>query len=102
MLSKRFESIEVNRRTWLHVPSGTLWSTSSDTLRVVNIQKETSFTILKRIYLTILILSEVRLVAFFILKNNDGIASIVVIEYYVIDQIYKNHINTRFTLSTRT
>ena len=30
MLSKRYESTEVNRRTWLHVPSGTHWSTSSD------------------------------------------------------------------------
>ena len=34
MLSKRFESTEVDRRTWLHVPSGTLWSTSSDTHQV--------------------------------------------------------------------
>ena len=31
MLSKRCESTEVDRRDWLHVPSGTLWSTSSDT-----------------------------------------------------------------------
>ena len=30
MLSKRYESTEVDRRTWLHVPSWTLWSTSSD------------------------------------------------------------------------
>ena len=30
------------RRTWLHVPSGTLWSTSSDTHQVVEIYKETS------------------------------------------------------------
>ena len=30
MLSKRYESTEVDRRTWLHVPSGTHWSTSSD------------------------------------------------------------------------
>ena len=42
MLSKRYESTEVNRRTWLHVPSGTHWSTSSDTHQVVDIQKETS------------------------------------------------------------
>ena len=34
MLSKRYESTEVERRTWLHVPSGTLWSTSSDTHQV--------------------------------------------------------------------
>ena len=27
MLSKRYESTEVDRRTWLHVPSGTLFST---------------------------------------------------------------------------
>ena len=33
MLSKRYESNEVDRRTWLHVPSGTLWSTNSDTKR---------------------------------------------------------------------
>ena len=31
MLSKRYESTEVDRRTWLHVPSGTHWATSSDT-----------------------------------------------------------------------
>ena len=42
MLSKRYESTEVHRRTWLHVPSGTLWSTSSDTHQVVEIQIESS------------------------------------------------------------
>ena len=40
MLSKRYESTEVDRRTWLHVPSGTHWSTSSETHQVVEIQKE--------------------------------------------------------------
>ena len=35
MLSKRHESTEVDRKTWLHVPFGTLWSTSSDTRQVV-------------------------------------------------------------------
>ena len=30
MLSKRYESTEVDRRTWLHVPSGTHWSMRSD------------------------------------------------------------------------
>ena len=34
MLSERYESTKDNRRTWLHVPSGTLWSTSSDTNRL--------------------------------------------------------------------
>ena len=42
MLSKRHESTEVDRRTWLHVPSGTLWSISSEPHQVVEIQKETS------------------------------------------------------------
>ena len=42
MLSKRYESTEVDRRTWLHVPSGTHWSTSSDTHQVVVIHIETS------------------------------------------------------------
>ena len=42
MLSKRYESTKVDPRTWLHVPSGTLWSTSSDTHHVCEIQKETS------------------------------------------------------------
>ena len=42
MLSKLYESTEVDRRTWLHMPSGTHWSTSSDTHQVVEIQKETS------------------------------------------------------------
>ena len=27
---KTYESTEVGRKTWLHVPSGTYWSTSSD------------------------------------------------------------------------
>ena len=34
---KRYKSTEVDRRTWLHVPSGTHWSTSSDTHQVVEI-----------------------------------------------------------------
>ena len=34
---KRYESTEVDRTTWLHVPSGTHWSTSSDTRQVVEI-----------------------------------------------------------------
>ena len=42
MLSKRNKTSEVDRRTWLHVPSGTHWSTSSDTHQVVEIQIETS------------------------------------------------------------
>ena len=41
MLSKHYESTEVDRRSWLHVPSGTNWSTSSDTHQVVEIQIET-------------------------------------------------------------
>ena len=39
---KHYESTEVDHRSWLHVPSRTLWSTSSDTLQVVSIEKETS------------------------------------------------------------
>ena len=42
MLSKRYKSTEVDRRTWLHVPSGTPWSTSSDTYQIVEIWIETS------------------------------------------------------------
>ena len=34
MLSKRYESTEVDRRTWLYVLSGTHWSTTSDTNQV--------------------------------------------------------------------
>ena len=37
MLSKRYKSTEVERRTWLHVPSGKLWSTSSDTHQEVEV-----------------------------------------------------------------
>ena len=37
MLSKRYESTEVERKTWLHVPQGKLWSTSSDTHQVVEV-----------------------------------------------------------------
>ena len=40
MLSKRYESTEVDRRTWLHLPSGTPLSTSSDTYQDVEIKKE--------------------------------------------------------------
>ena len=42
MPSKRYESTGVDRRTWLHVPSGTPWSTSSDTHQEVEIKNETS------------------------------------------------------------
>ena len=42
MLSKRCKSTEVDRRTWLHVPSGTPLSTSSDTHQVIEIWIETS------------------------------------------------------------
>ena len=42
MLSKRYETTIVDRRNWLHVPSGTHWSTSSDTHQVVEIHIETS------------------------------------------------------------
>ena len=41
MLFKRYEPTEVDRRICLHVPSGTHWSTSSDTHQVVEIQIET-------------------------------------------------------------
>ena len=41
MLSKRYEPIEVDRRTWLHVPSGNHWSTSSDTQNATNQPKST-------------------------------------------------------------
>ena len=42
MLSKRYEWTEIDRRIWLHVPSGTYWSTSSDTHQEVQIKSETS------------------------------------------------------------
>ena len=42
MFSKPYESIEVDRRTWLYEPCGTPLSTSSDANQVVEIQKETS------------------------------------------------------------
>ena len=42
MFLKRYESTEVDHGTWLHVPLGTHWSTSSDTHLVVEIQEETS------------------------------------------------------------
>ena len=52
MLSKRYELTEVNRGTWLHVPSETPWSTSSDTHQVVEIHRDfylDVYTILNRI-----------------------------------------------------
>ena len=58
MLSKRFESTEIDRRTRLHVSSGTHWSTSSDTHQVVEIQIENRdfyndvYTIFNRIKFT--------------------------------------------------
>ena len=42
MLSKHYKSTEVDCRTWLQLLSGTLWSTSSDTHQVVEMQIETS------------------------------------------------------------
>ena len=39
---KRYGSTEVDLRTWLHVPSRTPWSISSDTHQLVEIWKETS------------------------------------------------------------
>ena len=39
MVSKRHESTEVDRKTWLYVLSVTLWSTSRNTHQVVEIQK---------------------------------------------------------------
>ena len=39
-MQKRYKSAEVDRRICLHVPSGTPWSTSSDTDQVVEIQKD--------------------------------------------------------------
>ena len=42
MLSKRYESTKVDRRTWLYVPSGTHWYSSSDTHHVVEFEIETS------------------------------------------------------------
>ena len=37
MLLKRHESTELERKTWLHVPSGKLLSTSKDTHQVVEV-----------------------------------------------------------------
>ena len=37
MLSQLYESTEVDRTSGLHVHSGTLWSTNSDTHQVVEI-----------------------------------------------------------------
>ena len=48
---KRYKSTKVDRRTWLHVPSGTPWSTSSDTHQVVEIQIETSNKMYTSIYI---------------------------------------------------
>ena len=38
MLSEHYESSEVDRRTWLHVPSGTPCSTNSDPHQVIEIK----------------------------------------------------------------
>ena len=49
---KRNESTEVDRRTWLYVPLGTFWSTSSETHQVVEIWRHffyDVYTILNRI-----------------------------------------------------
>ena len=42
MLFKLYESTEGDRRTLQHEPSGTHWSTSSDTRLLVQIKKEMS------------------------------------------------------------
>ena len=48
MLSRHYESTEVDRKTWLQMPSGTHWSTSSDSQQVVEIQIETLKTFCPR------------------------------------------------------
>ena len=68
MLSKRYESTEVDRRTWLHVPSGTHWSTSSDTHQVVEIQIETS----TKMYTPFLIGLPIRLISFNVFMKREG------------------------------
>ena len=45
MLSKRYESTEIDRITWLHVPSGTHWSTSSYIHQVVEMYKKNGLNI---------------------------------------------------------
>ena len=55
MLSKRYESTVVDRRTWLHVLLGTLWSTSSDTHKVVEIIKRDLYQDVYTIFLPDLI-----------------------------------------------
>ena len=60
MLSKRYESTEVDRRTWQYMPSGTFCSTSSDTYQVVEILKETSklaFVLMLRPFIPELVIS---------------------------------------------
>ena len=57
MLSKRYESTEVDRRTWLNVPSGTHWSTCSDTHQVVEIQIDTSTKMYVLFYVVISVLT---------------------------------------------
>ena len=42
MFLKRYESTKMDCITWLHVPSGTHWSISSDTHQEVEIWKDTS------------------------------------------------------------
>ena len=51
MLSERYESTEVDSRTWLHVASGIVWPTNSDTHQVVEIQNETSTKMYKPFYI---------------------------------------------------
>ena len=38
MLSKRYESTEVDRRTWLHVPSGTQYESTKPASKRTNIR----------------------------------------------------------------
>ena len=45
---KCYESTEVDRRTWLHVPAGTHWSTSIDAHQVIDYYLDI-YTILNRI-----------------------------------------------------
>ena len=51
MPSKRYEYTEVDRRTWLHLPSMTVLSTNSDTHFEVEIQEGTSSKMYKPLYI---------------------------------------------------
>ena len=65
---KRNETTKVDRRIWLHVPSGTLWSIRSNTYQAVEIQKRVLLIYFDRPFCKLMELTVRTICAFWIMN----------------------------------